>query len=68
MTETKVREGDQVVHVDRNTLKGRVKGVHTETTAKAEQRDKSLLIEVLWDNGTLSYVAPEKLQVIQAPA
>lgn len=43
---------------------GIVKDVRSEVTASsAEAREKSLLVQVLWDNGTLSYFSPESLEL-----
>lgn len=67
MEQDKVKVGDRVVLTQKEGLQGSVKGVHFETTAKAEQRDKALMIEVMWDNGTLSYVTPEQLKLVDAP-
>ena len=64
MENGKIKIGDRVKQSQREGLQGVVKGVHSETTAKADQKDKALMIEVLWDNGTLSYLTPEQLQVV----
>jgi hypothetical protein len=42
---------------------GTVKALREETTLTSrENREKSLLVQVLWDNGTLSYHGPEALE------
>ncbi len=68
MEQEKVKVGDRVVLIQKEGIQGSVKGIHFETTAKADQRDKSLMIEVIWDNGTLSYVTPEQLKPAGAAA
>lgn len=43
---------------------GTVKALREETTLTAhESRAKSLMVHVLWDNGTLSYHGPESVEV-----
>ena len=64
MEEGKIKVGDRVRQIQKEGLQGIVKGLHTETTAKAEHKDRDLMVEVLWDNGTLSYLTPEQLQVV----
>lgn len=42
---------------------GTVQVVRTETTAStADISSRGLLVQVLWDNGTLSYFTPEALE------
>ena len=67
MITSKLKVGDRVTQADKGGLKGIIKDILSEVTAKADQkeREKSLLISVLWDNGTLSYFAPEKLKVVE---
>ena len=57
--------GDRVTQVEKEGLRGVVKDVRSEVTAKADQKEKGLLVSVLWDNGTFSYFAPEKLKVVE---
>jgi len=43
---------------------GTVKAIREETTnSSAEAKERSLMFQVLWDNGTLSYHGPEGLEV-----
>jgi|GEM_PF-1340363 len=43
---------------------GTVKALREETTlTPQESRAKSMMIHVLWDNGTLSYHGPEALEL-----
>ena len=43
---------------------GTVKALREETTlAQAESRAKSIMVQVQWDNGTLSYHGPEALEL-----
>ena len=60
-----MKVGDRVTQVDKEGLRGTVKDIRAEVTAKVDQKDKSLLVSVLWDNGTFSYFAPEKLKVVE---
>ena len=62
-----IKIGDRVIAVERQSIKGIVKDVRSEVTAKPDQKDKekSLLVSVLWDNGTFSYFSPEKLKVVE---
>ena len=44
---------------------GTVKAIREETTLAPQQsRAKSIMIHVLWDNGTLSYHGPDSLEVM----
>lgn len=44
---------------------GTVKAVREETSTSSESaRERSIMIQVLWDNGTLSYFGPEGLEAI----
>jgi hypothetical protein len=43
---------------------GTVKALREETTLTSrESRERSLMVQVLWDNGTLSYLGPEGLEM-----
>ena len=45
---------------------GTIKALREETTlAPQESRAKALMIQVMWDNGTLSYHGPESLEVVK---
>lgn len=42
---------------------GTVKALRQETTlAQKESLERSLMVQVLWDNGTLSYLGPEGIE------
>ena len=42
---------------------GAVKSLRHETTnSSAESKSRSVMVQVLWDNGTLSYHGPEALE------
>jgi len=42
---------------------GTVKALREETTLTSrESRERSLMVQVMWDNGTLSYLGPEGLE------
>lgn len=46
---------------------GTVKALREETTMSAkDSKEKTVMVHVLWDNGTLSYLGPEGLEVIKA--
>lgn len=43
---------------------GTVVALREETTlAPKESRERSIMVQVLWDNGTLSYLGPEGLEL-----
>ncbi len=45
---------------------GTVKALREETTMSAkDSKEKTVMVHVLWDNGTLSYLGPEGLEVIK---
>ena len=68
MTKKVIKVNDRVKRTIQGGCFGTVKDVREEITAKVTDKDKegALLINVIWDNGTLSYVAPEALEVINA--
>ncbi len=68
MSKKIIKINDRVKRINQGGCYGTVKDVREETTAKATDKDKenALLINVSWDNGTLSYVALEALEVIDA--
>jgi hypothetical protein len=42
---------------------GTIKALREETTnSNRESRERSIMVHVLWDNGTLSYHGPEALE------
>lgn len=54
---------DQITTYSTRGCVGTVKALREETTlAQKESREKSVMVQVLWDNGTLSYLGPEGLE------
>lgn len=44
---------------------GTIKNLREETTlSMKETKEKTMMVHVLWDNGTLSYLGPEGVEVI----
>ncbi len=67
MAETsKLKANDRVKR--RSGLKniGVVKDIRSEVTASTQEaKEKGLLVQVLWDNGTFSYLGPEGLEIVK---
>jgi hypothetical protein len=59
--------GDRVKKIDATGCQGTVKEIKEETVTNTsdESKPKNLLIQVLWDNGTLSYFTPEALEMLK---
>lgn len=54
---------DRVRRKDKEGCCGVIKDIRDEITGTAsEPPEKSLMIKVLWDNGTASYLSPEALE------
>ena len=66
MTEpTKLKLNDRVKRVNAAGCLGTVKEIKSDVTAStAEAREKNITINVQWDNGTLSYLSPQSLEVV----
>ncbi len=66
MTEpTKLKLNDRVKRVNVAGCLGTVKEIKSDVTAStAEAREKNITINVQWDNGTLSYLSPQSLEVV----
>ena len=63
----KFKVDDRVKRAKIPGCRGVVKELRTEITASTEEaREKSLMVSVLWDNGTLSYLTPDALEVVDA--
>ena len=63
MGECKVKVNDRVKRKGRDGSLGTVKNIKEEVIGtKGDAKDRGLLIEVQWDNGTLSYFDPESLE------
>jgi hypothetical protein len=55
---------DQITTYSTRGCMGTVKALRQETTlAQKESRERSLMVHVQWDNGTLSYLGPEGLEL-----
>jgi hypothetical protein len=53
----------EVTTVSTRGCAGTVKALREETTLTSrENRDAAIMFQVLWDNGTLSYLGPEGLE------
>ncbi len=65
MAQQPFKVGDKVIRVHTTGCQGIVKEVREETIQQGDSRDreKPVIIEVLWDNGTLSYFGPAGLQL-----
>lgn len=59
-----IQVSDRVQRVKDPGLQGVVKELRTETTSKQDAKEKGLMVQVLWDNGTLSYFSPESLKKV----
>lgn len=56
---------EEAAPIPRGSL-GTVKSLREETTMSAkDSREKTIMIQVLWDSGTLSYLGPEGLEVVK---
>lgn len=45
---------------------GKVKELRTDVTVtNPDAREKGLMLKVLWDNGTFSYVSPEAVEIVR---
>jgi len=67
MANPKLNVSDRVKRAKIPGCHGIVKELRTEVTASsAEAREKSLIISVQWDNGTLSYMTPEALELVKS--
>lgn len=62
--ECKLKADDKVKRIDRPGCLGIVQSVREEVIGSTGDGDKSLLVEVKWDNGTVSFFDPESLEVV----
>ena len=52
-------------NIDEHNCIGTVKSVRQETTSNASTiKEELMMIQVLWDNGTLSFLGPERLEAV----
>lgn len=68
MSAKKLKVNDRVKRANAPGCLGTVKDIRqeiTQTGASQENKEKALMINVLWDNGTLSCFAPESLEVVK---
>ena len=68
MSSKKFKIDDRVKRGKGTGSNGTVKDLKTEvasTTNPRPDETKGLMVQVLWDNGTLSYLAPEALEVVK---
>lgn len=64
MATKKIKVGDKVTRKENSGLLGVVKNVRNEVgNTKMAKEDKNLIVNVQWDNGTLSYCAPDALTI-----
>ena len=62
----KFKVQDRVRRVNIPGTLGIVKELKTEVTASTQEaKEKSLMVTVLWDNGTYSYLGPDALEVVK---
>ncbi len=68
MSKKSIKVNDRVKRIGQAGCYGTVKDVRQESTAKMTEKDNesALLVNVNWDNGTLSYMTPEALEVVEA--
>jgi hypothetical protein len=66
MSKKTLKVNDRVKRIKQGGCYGTVKDVREEITAKVTDKDKegALLVNVSWDNGTLSYMTPEALELV----
>jgi hypothetical protein len=66
MASKSLKVNDRVRRVYGGGCCGTVKDVREEVTASADdRREKALLINVLWDNGTMSCFSPDGLEAAE---
>ena len=64
----KFKVNDRVKRAGVSGCYGTVKAVRAETinvTSHADEKDKNLMVNVQWDNGTLSYFSPSALEPVK---
>lgn len=58
-----LKVNDRVRQIGSSAREGVVRALRTEVTASnPEQQERSLMVQVLWDTGTLSYFSPSALE------
>ena len=62
----KLKVNDRVKRSSIPGCLGTVKAVKTEVTAQTvEAQERGIMINVLWDNGTDSFVGPDVLEIVK---
>ena len=65
MTTKNININDRVRRIANSGAVGTVKEVRTEVTASSQEvKDKGRMYYILWDNGTLSCLSAEGLEVV----
>ncbi len=62
MSTSEFKENDVVVKVGTAGIRGVIKEIKYEITGTQGSKEKGQMISVEWDNGTISYLAPEALE------
>jgi len=64
-TTKKFKVNDRVQRATGKGCLGVVKDLRSEITAagRSEEKEKNLMLNVQWDNGTLSYLSPSSLEL-----
>lgn len=66
MSKQNLKVSDRVKRATGDGCLGVIKEIREETmAARVESPQKSPLVNVLWDNGTLSYLSPDALQLVE---
>lgn len=64
-SECTVKVDDRVRRIGRTAPVGTVKALREEVIGSSgEASKKDVLVKVQWDNGTLSYFAPESIELV----
>ena len=57
----------RVKRADQTGCYGTIKALKEESSQSADERKgQSLIVQVLWDNGTLSYFTPDALKIVSS--
>jgi hypothetical protein len=63
----RVARNIQITNKETNNILGTVQAIKSESSGgqPTDDPDKSLMVTVLWDNGTISYLAPSGLTLVK---
>ena len=62
MAAKKLKVGDRVIKKDESGVRGVIKNMRPEVgNTKGSKEEKNMIVNVQWDNGTLSYCSPDAL-------